>query len=171
MSQSIAKVLKGPRNFRLPRTPWGMFFAGFLKHPVMVGAMMPSSKTLIARMLEPVEWSKAKVFVEYGPGVGTFTQPILDRLDPDAVLIAIDTNPDFVAYLKETIHDPRLRAVHGSAADVERFVSEAGFESADFIASGIPFSTLPAGVGDLVVAATQRVLRSGGATVDSVACT
>ena len=162
MSISTAKVLKRRRVFRFPRTRWGMFLAGFFKHPVMVGALMQSSKVLIRRMLAPVDWATTKVFVEYGPGVGTFTQPILDRLSDDAVLIAIDTNPDFVAFLKETIVDPRLRVINGSAADVERFVSEAGFDHADYVASGIPFSTLPPGIGDQVAAASRRVLRPGG---------
>src|ERR1051325_2599239 len=89
-------------------TPWGMFFRGFLKHPVMVGSVIPSSDRLIAEMLGPVDWANTKVFVEYGPGVGTFCRPILERLAPDAKYIAIDTNPDFVAYLRQTIVDPRF---------------------------------------------------------------
>jgi phospholipid N-methyltransferase len=48
---------------------------------------------LIDKMLEPVDWAKCRLFVEYGPGVGTFTQQILERLAPDATLLTIDTNP------------------------------------------------------------------------------
>jgi phospholipid N-methyltransferase len=53
-----------------------MFFRGFIKHPVMVGSVIPSSKILIDKMLEPVDWANTKLFIEYGPGVGTFTQHI-----------------------------------------------------------------------------------------------
>ncbi|MBN2973748.1 methyltransferase domain-containing protein [Roseomonas aeriglobus] len=144
-------------------SPWGMFFRGFLKHPVMVGSVMPSSDRLIARMLGPVDWANCKVFVEYGPGVGTFCGHILDRLAPDAQLIAIDTNPDFVGYLRDGIRDSRFSAVHGSAADVGQIVADHGAESADFVLSGLPFSTLPPGVGDTIAEATQRVIRPGGA--------
>ena len=87
-----------------------MFFAGFLKHPVMVGSVIPSSDRLIDKMLAPVDWQACKLFVEYGPGVGTFCRPILDRMAPDAQFIAIDTNPDFIAYLRHTIPDPRFSA-------------------------------------------------------------
>jgi len=156
------KRLRFNTKWQLPRTPWGLFLSGFLKHPVMVGSVIPSSSRLIRHMLEPVDWSRTKLFVEYGPGVGTFCQPILDRLAPDAMLLAIDTNSEFVDYLAETIRDPRFRVVHGSATDVERFVAEAGFEHADHIVSGLPFSTLPPGVGDAIAAATARVLRPGG---------
>ncbi|MDB5694853.1 MAG: methyltransferase [Sphingomonas bacterium] len=144
-------------------TPWGMFFQGFLKHPVMVGSVIPSSDRLIDRMLAPVDWENAKLFVEYGPGVGTFCRPILDRLAPDAKLIAIDTNADFVRYLRHTITDPRFAAVSGSAADVEQIVRDHGHDAADYVLSGLPFSTLPEGVGPAIVAATHQVLRPGGA--------
>lgn len=144
-------------------SPWLMFLKGFVKHPVMVGAVASSSQRLVRHMLSRVDWANTKLFVEYGPGVGTFTRPILERLGPDAKLIVIDTNPDFIRYLKHTIDDPRFIAVNGSAADVERIVQEHGFEKADFIASGLPFSTLPPGVGDAIAKATRDVLRVGGA--------
>src|SRR3546814_3035489 len=73
-----------------------MFFQGFLKHPVMVGSIVPSSDRLIRKMLGPVDWANTKLFVEYGPGVGTFCRSILERMAPDAQFIAIDTNPDFI---------------------------------------------------------------------------
>jgi phospholipid N-methyltransferase len=143
--------------------PWQMFLQQFLKHPVMVGSIVPSSDRLIARMLGRVDWAATKVFVEYGPGVGTFCRPILERMAPDATLIAIDTNPDFIAYLNGTIADSRFVAVQGSAADVERIVREHGHDHADYVLSGLPFSTLPPGVGPAIAAATHRVLRPGGA--------
>ncbi len=140
-----------------------MFLQGFFKHPVMVGSVVPSSDKLIRRMLAPVDWARCKLFVEYGPGVGTFCRPILERMAPDAMLIAIDTNPDFVRYLDHTISDPRFVAVNGSAADVERIVADHGHQQADYLLSGLPFSTLPPGVGPAIAAATQRVMRPGGA--------
>jgi phospholipid N-methyltransferase len=143
--------------------PWQMFFSGFLKHPVMVGSVIPSSAKLIDKMLAPVDWANCKVFVEYGPGVGTFCRPILERMAPDATLIAIDTNADFIRYLDHTIVDSRFIAVNGSAADVEAIVAEHGHDGADYVLSGLPFSTLPPGVGAAIAAATQRVMRPGGA--------
>ncbi|MDQ3143498.1 MAG: methyltransferase domain-containing protein [Pseudomonadota bacterium] len=129
----------------------------------MVGSVIPSSKILIDKMLDPVDWDATRLFVEYGPGVGTFTRPILERLGPDAKLIAIDTSADFIDYLKRDIDDPRLIAVTGSAADVERIGAAHGFDHADYVLSGLPFSTLPPGIGDAIGAATARVIRSGGA--------
>jgi phospholipid N-methyltransferase len=53
--------------------------------------------------------------------------------------------------------------VLGSAADVEEIVRAHGPEHADYVLSGLPFSTLPDGVGPAIAAATHRVIRPGGA--------
>lgn len=143
--------------------PLWQFLVGFIKHPVMVGSVIPSSRILIDKMLGPVEWDKTKLFVEYGPGVGTFTQHILDRLPPDATLLAIDTNADFTAFLNGKFTDSRLEAVTGSAADVRKIMADRGFDEADYILSGLPFSTLPPGVGPAIAEETQAALRLGGA--------
>ena len=105
--------------------PWGMFVKGFIKHPVMVGSIVPSSPTLIRHMLRPVDWKNTKLFVEYGPGVGTFCRPVLERMAGDATLIAIDTNEDFIDYLRANIRDSRFIPVLGSAADVEAIIAAA----------------------------------------------
>jgi len=143
--------------------PLAMFFKGFLRHPVMVGSIIPSSKKLIRHMLSRTDWANTKLFVEYGPGVGTFCQEILDRMAPDATYIAIDTNPDFIDYLARTIIDPRFIPVLGSAADVRRIIAEHGHSQADYILSGLPFSTLPAGLGPKIAAETHAALRKDGA--------
>jgi len=168
MPSSTARTMKGPRRLarrrdrRSPSPRW-QFLRGFLKNPVMVGSIIPSSRILIGKMLSPVDWANTRLFVEYGPGVGTFTRPVLEQLGPDATLLTIDTNPDFTRYLKESIDDPRLQAVTASAADVERVLADRGLGSADYVLSGLPFSTLPPGVGDDIAEATANVIRPGGA--------
>jgi phospholipid N-methyltransferase len=168
MPISTARTLKGPRRLnrrhdRRTRSPQWQFLRGFLKHPVMVGSIIPSSRILIERMLRPVDWENTRLFVEYGPGVGTFTRPILEKLGENATLLTIDTNPDFTKFLKESIDDPRLVAVNGSAADVAKILADRGLGQADYVLSGLPFSTLPPGVGDAIAKATSEVIRPGGA--------
>ncbi len=143
--------------------PWGVFLQGFIEHPVMVGSIIPSSRFTVQRMLGPVKWDECQLFVEYGPGVGTFCRPVLERLRRDGRLIVIDTNPLYIDYLKATITDSRFIPVLGSAADVEEIVRAHGFDHADYVLSGLPFSTLPDGIGPAIAAATHRVLRPGGA--------
>jgi phospholipid N-methyltransferase len=166
MDSELARERRGEtlkRKIAEALGPAGVFFQGFLEHPRMVGSIIPSSKSTIGKMLGPVDWDTCKLFVEYGPGVGTFCRPVLERLRRDGELIVIDTNPLFIDYLKRTIRDSRFRAVLGSAEDVEAIVRSAGHEHADYVLSGLPFSTLPDGVGPAIAAATHRVIRPGGA--------
>jgi phosphatidylethanolamine/phosphatidyl-N-methylethanolamine N-methyltransferase len=165
-SSGAVKIPLGNRiKTRLSRFigPWAVFFKGFIKHPVMVGSIIPSSNRTIRKMLAPVDWQNTKLFVEYGPGVGTFCQPVLDRMKPDARLIVIDLNPDFIDYLKKTITDSRFIAVHGSAADVNQIIRDYGHEYADYVLSGLPFSTLPDDLGPVIAKETAKSIRTGGA--------
>lgn len=143
--------------------PWGVFFRGFLKHPIMVGSIIPSSRWTVEKMLAPVKWDECRLFVEYGPGIGTFCQPVLDRMRKDATLLVIDTNPDFIEFLRQHFRDSRFVAVHGSAADVNATMREFGFEHADYILSGLPFSTLPGDLGPRIASETAKAIRPGGA--------
>jgi phospholipid N-methyltransferase len=143
-------------------SPLWHFLRGFIKHPVMVGSIIPSSRSMVDRMLAPVDWANCKLFVEYGPGVGAFTEQVLRRMAPDATLIAIDTNPDFIRYLRGKFTDNRLFPVTGSASDVRQIISDCGFEHADYVLSGLPFSTLPNGMGPIIAEETHKILRPGG---------
>lgn len=166
MTNSIAKApLIGRIKLRLQRLfgAWGVFFKGFVKHPVMVGSIIPSSAITVTKMLEPVKWDECDVFVEYGPGVGTFCRPVLERMKPDATLIVIDLNPDFIDYLGRTIGDSRFFPIHGSAADVQQIIADLGHEKADYILSGLPFSTLPDQLGPKIARETYAAIRPGGA--------
>lgn len=140
-----------------------IFFRQFLRRPKMIGSVIPTSSAVVDALLSRVDWGHARLFVEYGPGLGTFTRPILARLHPDARLVVIDTNPDFVAYLRRAIDDPRLHVVNGSAADVERILGIGqGGARADHILSGLPLSTLPSGVAELIAEGTARALAPHG---------
>ena len=166
---SSSELTLSKQGARLRRTilevlgPWGVFIQGFLEHPVMVGSIIPSSRFTIARMLGPVNWDDCRLFVEYGPGVGTFCRPVLEKLRRDGALIVIDTNPLYIDYLNRTITDSRFTAVLGSAVDVEDIIRDHGHDHADYVLSGLPFSTLPDGVGPAIAEATHTVLRPGGA--------
>jgi phospholipid N-methyltransferase len=138
-----------------------LFAQNFFKHPMMLGSIIPSSRFLIDSLLAEVDFSQARTFVEYGPGVGSFTAELLRRMHPDARLTAFELNTDFVEHLRARLPDPRLRVVAGSAANVQ---AELGAGArADVVISGIPFSTMPPEVRDAVLDATRDCLSPSGA--------
>ena len=122
---------------------FALFTRNFFKSPAMLGSVVPSSSFLVNDMMSQVDFARARVLVEYGPGVGTFTREILKRMRPDAVLVAIELNTDFVEYLSTHIRDPRFRVVHGSAARVRQILAEQNLAPADCIISGLPYRNMP----------------------------
>lgn len=153
-------------NESVPRNGARLLFARtFLKNPVMLGSVIPSSRFLIKGVLDPIDWHRANVVVEYGPGVGTITGEILKRMRPDAKLIAIEMNTELARYLREAFNDERLIVVEGSAADVRQILAKHGLGNAEYIISGIPLGSMPVPVRARIVRETKQALASGGAFV------
>ncbi len=146
------------------RTKEMLLFAGnFLRHPRMLGSIIPSSRYLVDQVLEPIVWERARVIVEYGPGVGTFTGEILRRMRSDARLVAIETNTDFVRFLRASLPDPRLHVAQESAAEVQSVLRRLGLPPASYIISGIPLGSMPEPVRADIADKTRAALEPGGA--------
>jgi phospholipid N-methyltransferase len=135
----------------------------FLRAPAMVGSPFPASPRLVARALAPLDWSRIRLLVEFGPGTGRFTRAALARLAPQARLVALETGRDFVGHLKRTIADPRLHVIEAPAQAVTEIMADYG--PADCILSGIPFSTLPADDRWRIVRASREALGPDGVFV------
>lgn len=140
-----------------------LFSRNFIKHPRMLGSLIPSSRFLVNRLLDQVDWSRAGTIVEYGPGVGTFTGEILRRLGPGGSVVAIDTNRDFARYLARTLRDDRLHVIEGSAADAGENLQERGLGRADYVISGIPYSTMNPELRERILRTTHELLQPDGA--------
>jgi phospholipid N-methyltransferase len=140
-----------------------LFARNFLKHPKMLGSAIPSSRFLVNHLLSHVDWRRADLVIEFGPGVGTFTRHILERMKPNARLLALELNEDFLAHLGATIDDPRLLLRHASATDVDKLRRRNNLPRADYIVSGIPFSSMPDAVRAATLTATRQALAPDGA--------
>ncbi len=139
-----------------------LFGRNFFKHPRMLGSLIPSSRFLVSRLLRRVDWSRAQVIVEYGPGVGVFTSEILRRMPSDATLVVFETNENFVEYVRRALPDRRLHVIHGSAAEIGTVLAQLGFTHADYIVSGIPYSTMPAAIRDAILNESRAALGAQG---------
>ena len=151
-----------PSNVRSQITQMLLFAANFIRHPHMLGSIIPSSRFLVNQVLEPIDWEGTQVIVEYGPGVGTFTAEILRRMRSDATLLAIETNSDFVRFLQRSLPDRRLHVVHDSAAEVQAILQRLGLRQPRYIISGIPLGSMPEPVRADIVGKTRAALAPGG---------
>ena len=137
----------------------------FLRNPRELGSITPSSRFLARAVLGAIDFGRAGRVVELGPGTGVFTREALRRLAPDGQLLALDTNAEFVELLRRELLDPRLTVVQASAERIVQQVAERGWDAADAIISGIPYTLLPRAVTDGIVRASWRALAPDGVFV------
>ena len=56
------------------------FLIQFIKHPRKIGAIAPSGVSLAQKMMEPIDFTKARCITEYGPGTGSFTDELIREM-------------------------------------------------------------------------------------------
>jgi phospholipid N-methyltransferase len=143
-----------------------VFLKEYVRHPRDIGAFAPSSRYLALRMIEDIDFKRARVIIEYGPGTGVFTERLLNFKNPETLLLAIENNASFSRILQNRFNgSPNFRIITGSAANVPDYLNRFGFEKADYIVSGLPFSSLPRGLSETILAKTSSVLETHGAFI------
>ena len=137
------------------------FLLGFLRRPMTVASIVPSSRWLTRRIAQATVCDGTRVVVELGPGTGVVTRALLEALPRDGRVLALELEPDFAERLAEE-PDPRLLVHQGNAVDLRAIAGEHGLPRVDAIVSGIPFSTLGPELGGQVLRAAWSVLAPGG---------
>jgi phospholipid N-methyltransferase len=136
------------------------FLGAFVKGPMKVGAIAPSSPWLAERMAEEMGLRDARTVVELGPGTGVFTRAICDRVSPEALVMAVEINPEMALLLADRF--PRVRVVNDSAEHLDRHLAAAGRAQADAILSGLPWAGFSGDLQERLLGAVLKVLRPGG---------
>ena len=137
------------------------FFKEFLKHPLQIGSIIPSSRFLEQRILGTSAIASATTIVELGSGTGGTTRAILNAMPKGARLLSIEINPHFHT-LVSSIEDDRLIAHLGSACELKTIISMYGLDAPEAVISGIPFSTMKASEASQVIEAISTLLAPNG---------
>src|SRR5438876_10420396 len=120
-----------------------LFFKRFLQRPFQIASIVPSSKALVERVANKMDFSQRRVIAEYGPGEGVHSREIARRMTPDSHLLLFELDPAFARDLeRQFADDPRVHVIHGDAASLPFELKRYGIASCDYILSGIPFRIL-----------------------------
>ena len=136
-----------------------LFLKSFLAHPRQVGAVLPTSQRAVSDMLDLAPLPQATLVVELGSGTGSYTGAILDRLSPQARLIAFEIEPAMADGLRRKLPDPRLQVITGSA---EELLTVLAGDRPEVVVSALPFTSLPAGLGRTILERAAHSLAPGG---------
>lgn len=124
--------------------------------------MVPSSRFLTEKMLRNIDFKKAKLIVELGPGTGVFTKKILELMPSDAKLLVFELNTNFYEILKRDIQDDRMILVHGSAEHITQYIKDAGFLHADYVVSSLPLANIPKKITENILNEAYQNLKNQG---------
>ncbi|MHB9856756.1 class I SAM-dependent methyltransferase [Streptomyces sp. YIM S03343] len=139
------------------------FVREFVRDPLRVGAVAPSSPRLAERVVAPVPETGDPVIVELGPGTGVFTAAIQRRLAGRGRHLAVEINPRFADRLRERF--PGVDVVAGDAARLPDILTTRGLDRADAVISGLPWTAfLPDAERGLVAAVTAGLVPDGAFT-------
>ena len=136
-----------------------LFLRAFGTHPRRVGAVLPTSRRAVRDMLDMADLSSAGLVVELGAGTGVYTREILDRVAPDARVVAFERDPRLAQLLTERWHDPRLQVRCDSAENLLDYLKD---DRADVIVSGLPFTSLESEVRRRILDQLVQALRPEG---------
>ncbi|WP_244631200.1 phospholipid methyltransferase [Aureimonas sp. ME7] len=121
------------------------FLRNWLRNPLKVGAVSPSSRALGRHMAEAVPDGPSNgVVVELGPGTGAVTACLLQRrIEPDD-LVCLEYAPEFCTLLRARF--PGIHVLQGDAYDppeaLWRLVGERPIRA---VVSSLPLMTRPEG--------------------------
>jgi phosphatidylethanolamine/phosphatidyl-N-methylethanolamine N-methyltransferase len=116
------------------------FLHSFFREPASVGALSPSSRYLAKAMIQGFQLSSARTVVELGPGTGSFTGPILERIGKGTTFITMELDPHHARCLSRRF---RQLIVHNDTAErLPEYLALHGRTDADYIISGIPWANL-----------------------------
>ncbi len=139
------------------------FLVEYLKHPFKVGAVAPSSKYLTRKMTASISFSKAECIIEYGPGTGVFTEEIIRQKQENTIFLIIEQNETFYLNLYKKYHNLKnVYVCHGDARQVSGFMKQYQISQADYIISGLPFTSLPNETSRQILKETNHVLKKTG---------
>lgn len=139
------------------------FIKQFLKESKMVGAVSPSSKYLMQKMLSNINFKTATVIVEFGPGTGVFTRETVKRMRPDCLLLVFELNDSFYTKLREEFkHDSRIIIRNKSAEHISSVLKELNEYQADAVISSLPLANFPSELIQTILQQCKQVLSEKG---------
>lgn len=135
------------------------FLKEFVTNPQKVGAITPSSEELAVALAGSIDWDRVRTAAEYGPGLGSITRAILERLDGQD-FFAIELNQAYADTLSQQF--PDLRVYWDSVANIEQIAAAHGASSIDAVVSSLPWANFSEGLQDELLDATMNVLAPDG---------
>lgn len=118
------------------------FLREFVRNPRQTGSIAASSPPVVRMMVDSLALDSARRVVELGAGTGAVTAGLRHRMAPDAELLAVELNAEFVRRLRERFDPASVRLANRSAGELPALLRELGWDRVDAISSGLPWTLM-----------------------------
>ena len=117
------------------------FIGSWIKKPLSMGAVTPSSKALARVMAGYVDPDGDGPVIELGPGTGPVTEALIEHGVNPARLVLLEFNPTFCQLLQQRF--PEATVVHADAYRLRESLGSLTRHEAAAVVSGLPLMTKP----------------------------
>ena len=117
------------------------FIRGMMSTPRTVGAIMPTSGRMAARMAAVIDTGSGLPVLELGPGTGVITKAILDKGVKPEDLVSVEYSSEFVRHLRGKY--PGVNFINGDAFSLAETLKNYRGQKFDCVISGIPLLNFP----------------------------
>jgi phosphatidylethanolamine/phosphatidyl-N-methylethanolamine N-methyltransferase len=117
------------------------FIRGMISTPKTVGAIMPTSARMAARMASIIDTGSGLPVLELGPGTGVITKAILDKGVKPENLVSVEYSSEFVRHLRGKY--PGVNFINGDAFSLAETLENYRGQKFDCVISGIPLLNFP----------------------------
>lgn len=135
------------------------FLQAFLKNPLKVGAIAPSSPELAAEMLQGIEPNDDKIVLELGVGTGAITKFLRGVIPSRESYLGIELDGDLVRSLNKNF--PDLNIIQGNAAEAFSIHADSGLGKVRYVICCLPFVSLPKEVSEAVLIELTKFMDEG----------
>ncbi len=129
------------------------------------GAIVPSQRFLIERMISPVPETYSGRIIELGAGNGALTLRLAARC-PEARILACEINPALARVNRDNLDkagiNGRVQVIPDSAEHLLSELDRRGMGKVDYVLSGIPLGNLHRDRVFALIEAVSRALVPGG---------
>ncbi|VTT97057.1 sam-dependent methyltransferase : Ribosomal RNA adenine methylase transferase OS=Isosphaera pallida (strain ATCC 43644 / DSM 9630 / IS1B) GN=Isop_2139 PE=4 SV=1: RrnaAD [Gemmataceae bacterium] len=158
-----------PRHDAPPEHPgvrgpdWWLMMKAFLTQGRKIASCAPSSGSMARKMIDGIDWDRAKCIVELGAGTGPITAQLVQRLRPHTQALVIELDPMLCARLKARFSGvPNLHVVQGDATKFDQYLAERNLPQVDHVLSGLPLPSFPEQLRNAVLETSARALGPTG---------
>jgi len=133
------------------------FVRAFVREPLKVGAIWPSSEQLSRAVADAAEFAPGDTVVELGPGTGNFTQLLSERLNQSGRLVALELSETNAEVLRHRF--PRGEILFDSAEHLAKYVKP---KTVRCVVSGLAWGNMLPALQDRIMSAVVESLLPGG---------